>query len=43
VGGRESRFIFAKTMVKNFNDQGQTRIELRTGESTVVQTLAPVP
>jgi hypothetical protein len=43
VGGRESRFIFAKTMVKGYNNLGQTRIELRSGESTVVQTLAPLP
>jgi hypothetical protein len=41
VGGMESRFFFVKTEAKNFNQMGQTRIILRTGESVLLKTMQP--
>lgn len=43
VGGRESRFFFAKTSAKLFSDQGKTTVQLTSGEFAVLKTLMPIP
>ena len=42
-GGRESKFFFIKTNVLNYALNGQTRIQLTSGESIVLNTAAPIP
>ncbi|MBF0313059.1 MAG: hypothetical protein HQK52_06560 [Oligoflexia bacterium] len=39
VGGRDSKFFFVKTTSKNFVHTGETRIQLRSGESVSLRTV----
>lgn len=42
VGGTESKFFYIKTFSKSYNLQGQTKIQLTSGESVVLNTAAPM-
>lgn len=42
VGGLESKFFYLKTVrMAHFEERGSTRIQLATGEATVVRTVIP--
>ena len=43
VSGQESKFFYIKTGNKEYKNNGQTRIVLTSGDSTVLRTLAPAP
>ncbi len=42
VGGLESKFFYVKTFSKNYSMNGQTKIQLTSGESVILNTAAPV-
>ncbi len=42
VGGLESKFFYVKTFSKNYSMNGQTKIQLTSGESVILSTAAPV-
>lgn len=41
VGGRDSRFFFVKTKDQSYNANGKTTIQLTTGDTATLTTLAP--
>lgn len=41
AGGLESNFFFLKTKSLRYKRDGQTRIQLRTGESVILRTVSP--
>lgn len=41
VGGRDSRFFFVKTKDQSFHKRGKTTIQLTTGDSATLTTVAP--